>query len=315
MEQRTLGSSDLLVSVVGMGCNNFSRPGTATETQEGSSAVIRAAIDAGVTFFDGADVYGGEPGRSEEFLGVALRDGYRDKVVLATKFGHRQLQIPGYDEYGAKGGERYVRHAVEESLRRLRTDRIDLLQMHTPDEGTPIAETLAALTRLVAEGKVRCVGSSNFSPDQLEEADRVAREEGFVRFVTAQDQYSLLHRDAEAGVLPAARRLALGFLPYLPLKSGLLSGKYSRSGGEGRLTQRPEQLEDVDWDKLDAYRALCEEAGLTMVQASIGWLLAQDPVSCVIAGATRVEQVEQNVAAGDVRLPDSLVDRIGELFE
>lgn len=313
MEQRTLGTSDLTVSVVGMGCNNFSRPGTATETQEGSTAVIHAAVDAGVTFFDGADIYGGEPGRSEEFMGVALR-GRRDKVVLSTKFGHSRYEISGYDAYGAKGREKYVRHAVEQSLTRLQTDRIDLLQMHTPDRSTPIEETLRVLTALVEEGKVRHVGNSNFDAGLLEEADRVARENDFVRFVTAQDEYSLLSREVEKSILPTARALALGFLPYFPLKGGLLSGKYTRTSGEGRLTRRPDALAGTNWDQLDAYRALCDAEGLTMLQASVGWLLAQDPIRCVIAGATRPEQVEQNVAAGQSRLPDDLVDKISELF-
>ncbi len=313
MQQRTLGHSGLVVSAIGMGCNNFSRPGTATEWQDGSTAVIHAAIDAGITFFDGADIYGGKPGQSEELMGVALK-GRRDEVVLATKFGHQDFAMPGYEGRGHKGAEKYVRHAVENSLRRLQTDRIDLLQMHTPDPKTPIGETLRVLNDLVSEGKVRHIGSSNFSADQLYEADFVARENGFVRFTSAQSEYSLVERGVEAGVLPACRDLGLGFLPYFPLKSGLLTGKYTREGGTGRLTTRPKILAGANWEQLDAYRALCDEHGLTMLQASIGWLLAQDPVSSVISGATTPEQVAQNAGAGEIALPDALLDQIGELF-
>ena len=313
MQQRTLGHSGLVVSAIGMGCNNFSRPGTATEWQDGSTAVIHAAIDAGITFFDGADIYGGKPGQSEELMGVAL-EGRRDEVVLATKFGHQDFAMPGYEGRGHKGAEKYVRHAVENSLRRLQTDRIDLLQMHTPDPKTPIGETLRVLNDLVSEGKVRHIGSSNFSADQLYEADFVARENGFVRFTSAQSEYSLVERGVEAGVLPACRDLGLGFLPYFPLKSGLLTGKYTREGGTGRLTTRPKILAGANWEQLDAYRALCDEHGLTMLQASIGWLLAQDPVSSVISGATTSEQVTQNAGAGEIALPDALLDQIGELF-
>lgn len=314
IEPRTLGASDLVVPAVGMGCNNFSRRGTATETQEGSTAVIHAAIDHGITFFDGADIYGAEPGLSETFMGVALA-GRRDEVVLATKFGHSGVTMPGSEGWGPKGAARYIRGAVDASLARLRTDRIDLLQMHTPDPATPIAETLAALTDLVGQGKVRHVGSSNFSAAQLREADRVARENGFVPFVSAQNEYSLLARDVEDDVLPAVRELGLGLIPYFPLFNGLLTGKYSRSGGEGRITKlKPELLEGVDWDRLEAYDRLCDANGLTMLEATIGWLLAQPGVSTVIAGATTPDQVAQNAAAGAVVLPDDLAGEISDLF-
>lgn len=314
IEPRTLGSSDLVVPAVGMGCNNFSRRGTATETQEGSTAVIHAAIDHGVTFFDGADIYGAEPGLSETFMGVALA-GRRDEVVLATKFGHSGATMPGSEDWGPKGAARYIRGAVEASLTRLRTDRIDLLQMHTPDPATPIEETLAALTDLVAEGKVRYVGNSNFSADQLREADRVAQENGLVPFVSAQNEYSLLARGVEDAVLPAARELGLGLIPYFPLYNGLLTGKYSRAGGEGRISAlKPQLLETVDWDQLEAYRQLCVARGLTMLEATFGWLLAQPGVATVIAGATTPQQVAQNAAAGGVVLPDDLAREIGDLF-
>lgn len=314
MELRTLGTSDLVIPAVGMGCNNFSRPRTATATQDGSTAVIHAAIDHGITFFDGADIYGAEPGLSETFMGVALQ-GRRDEVVLATKFGHSGASMPGTGDWGPKGGRTYIRGAVEASLRRLRTDRIDLLQMHTPDATTPIEETLAALHELVAAGKVRHIGNSNFSAGQLREADDAARAGGLTPFISAQNEYSLLRRDIEGDVLPAARELGLGVIPYFPLYNGLLTGKYTRGGGEGRITAlKPELLESVDWDRLDAYQRLCDEAGLTMLEATFGWLLAQPGIATVIAGATTPEQVAQNAAAGDVRLSVDVAGRISEIF-
>lgn len=232
--------------------------------------------------------------------------------MLSTKFGFAGNDAyPGLD-LGPNGGERYIRHAVEQSLRRLQTDRIDLLQMHSPDP-TPIAETLRVLTGLVGEGKVRYVGNSNFSPAHIAEADQVARADGFVRFVSAQDEYSLLARGVEREVLPTVNRLGMGFLPYFPLYNGLLTGKYTAEGGQGRLSKiKPHLLADVDWDRLSAYQRLCDQAGLTMLQA-ISWLAAQPPVTTVIAGATRPEQARQNAAAPG-RLDDSLLQRISDLF-
>ncbi|MFT3887776.1 MAG: aldo/keto reductase [Arachnia sp.] len=317
MEQRTVGMSDLVVSAVGLGCNNFSRPNSATESLEGSVRVIHAAVDAGITFLDGADIYGGEPGRSEEFMGEALA-GRRDKVVLATKFGNSGRTVPGSEEWGPKGGRTYIRNAVDASLRRLRTDRIDLLQMHTPDPGTPIGETLSALTELVEEGKLRHVGHSNFSAEQAQEADAVARENGFVRFVSAQNGFSLLDRGAERDVLPTAVGLGLGFFPYFPLANGLLTGKYTRDGGEeGRLRSAAasvDRLGDVDWDQLDAYRVLCADAGVSMLGATFAWLLSRTGITSVIAGATRAEQVAQNVEAGATVLDKATLAAIDTLF-
>jgi len=314
-ELRTLGSSDLVVSAVGMGCNNFSRPGTPTATQEGSTAVIHAAIDHGITFFDGADIYGAEPGLSETFMGVALR-GRRDQVVLSTKFGHQGAQAAGAADWGPKGARRYIRHAVEASLRRLQTDHIDLLQMHTPDPATPIEETLAALHELVAAGTVRYIGSSNFSAAQVGAADAAARAHGQERFISAQNEYSLLARGIEAELLPLARELGIGIIPYFPLHNGLLTGKYTRGGGgEGRISRlKPHLLQTVDWDQLEAYQRLCDAHGLTMLEATIAWLLAQPGIGTVIAGATTPEQVAQNAAAGDLVLPADLALEISGLF-
>jgi len=315
MELRNVGTSDLRVSVVGMGCNNFSRPRTATESLEQSVRVIHAAVDQGITFFDGADIYGGVPGLSEEFLGEALK-GRRDDVVLATKFGHQDFAMPGSDAWGPKGGRRYVRSAVEASLVRLKTDRIDLLQMHTPDPETPIEETLGILTELVGEGKVRYIGHSNFTGDLAREAADVALAEEYESFVSAQNEYSLLARDIEHDLLPIAVELGLGVLPYFPLANGLLTGKYTADGrGEGRMRSiKAAQLAGVDWDLLERYRLICEHAGHTMLEVTFQWLLGQPTISSVIAGATQVSQVTQNAAAGAAKVPDDVLDAVDELF-
>jgi aryl-alcohol dehydrogenase-like predicted oxidoreductase len=298
MPQRRMGASGLMVSAIGLGCNNFGRAGTRTEKLEGTREVLDAALDAGVTFLDTADVYGARPGLSEELMGHALR-GHRERFVIATKFGH--AQIPGgVDSSAAKGSRAYIRRAVEASLRRLQTEWIDLYQLHTPDPGTPIEETLDALTDLVREGKVRYIGHSNFSGWQLAEADAVARARGTERFVSAQNQYSLLARAAEREVLPAAHRFGVGFLPFFPLHNGLLTGKFAREGGpvESRIMrQRPHLWQQAPWDALDAYRAFTEARGITMLEATFGWLLAQPGLSSVIAGATSADQLRANAAA------------------
>ncbi|MFV0407214.1 MAG: aldo/keto reductase [Propioniciclava sp.] len=314
MEQRRIGDSDLYVSVIGMGCNNFSRPGSPTEDYPGSERVIHAAVDAGITFFDGADIYGTPQGRSEEYLGRALA-GRRDQVVLSTKFGHFRSDLSGGEDWGPQGGARYVRNAVEGSLRRLGTETIDLLQLHWPDESTPIAETLAALTELVAAGKVRAVGHSNFSAAMMRAADEASQQHGFVRFVSAQNEYSLLQRAVEAGALAAADQLGLGFFPFYPLAAGLLTGKYSATAGEGRLSGGDRsQLDGVNWEQLTRYQQLCDQAGITPVQAAIAWLLTRQPVTSVIAGATRIDQVNQNAAAGEVVLDAATLEAFDELF-
>ncbi|AZC13586.1 aldo/keto reductase [Microbacterium sp. ABRD28] len=301
---RRIGSSGLLVSAVGLGCNNFGRPGTRTETIEGTRAVLDAAIDAGVTFLDTADMYGGDPGQSESLMGEALA-GRRDQVVLATKFGHSGRDM-GYGLAGAKASRAYIRRAVDASLTRLQTDWIDLYQLHTPDPGTPMEETLDALNDLVREGKVRYIGHSNLSGWQIAEAHFVAEHRGTVPFVSSQDHYSLLARGVERERLPAAEHFGLGFLPYFPLHNGLLTGKFSRTEAPSDtriMRQRPHLWENAPWDALEAYASFCRDQGITMLEATFGWLLARSSISSVIAGATSPEQVRANAAAATAWTP------------
>jgi aryl-alcohol dehydrogenase-like predicted oxidoreductase len=287
---RRLGDSELEVSVVGLGCNNFGGRSGAAETRR----VIDAALDAGITLFDTADVYGNRGG-SESLIGELL-GARRDRIVLATKFG-----MDMGDGQGPRGSGDYVRAAAEASLRRLRTDVIDLYQYHAPDGVTPIAETLEALDELVRAGKVRAIGCSNFSAAQLEEADRVARERGFARFVSLQNEYSLLQREIERDVLPLCERLEVGVLPYFPLARGLLTGKYRRGerAPEGtRLASRERVADDATFDAVEAIEGYARERGIGVLDVAFGALLAQPAVASVIAGATKPEQIEANVAAG-----------------
>lgn len=301
---RRVGASGLLVSAVGLGCNNFGREGSRTETLAGTRAVLDAAIDAGMTFLDTADMYGREPGLSETLMGEAL-DGRRDSVVLATKFGHSGRDI-GYPPSGAKASRAYIRRAVEGSLRRLRTEWIDLYQLHTPDPLTPIEETLDALGDLVREGTVRYIGHSNLPGWQIAEAHFAAAHRGGIPFVSAQNHYSLLARAAERETLPAVERFGLGFLPYFPLHNGLLTGKFTRDHAPADtriMRQRPHVWQDAPWDALEGYRAFCDERGITMLQATFGWLLARPGLSSVIAGATSPEQVRANAEAATAWTP------------
>ncbi|WP_251444664.1 aldo/keto reductase [Microbacterium sp. USTB-Y] len=300
--ERRVGSSGLLVSAVGLGCNNFGRAGTATETLQGTREVLDAAIDHGVTFLDTADIYGKVPGLSETLMGEAL-EGRRDRVVLATKFGYAGFDM-GYDFPAARGSRRYIRRAVTESLRRLRTDWIDLYQLHWPDPQTPIEETLDALDELVREGKIRYFGHSNFTGWQIAEAQLSASRSAC--FISSQNQYSLLSRAAEREVLPAVNRFGLGFFPFFPLHNGLLTGKFTREGGPAQsriMRTRAHLWEDAPWDALEAYRAFCDERGVTMLEATFGWLLAQPGVASVIAGATSAAQIEANARAGAAWTP------------
>jgi aryl-alcohol dehydrogenase-like predicted oxidoreductase len=295
MEYRQLGDSGLTVSVVGLGCNNFGGRIDADRAQ----AVVDAAVDAGITLFDTADVYRGEHGSSEELLGKALGS-RRDEVVVATKFGADMKGDNGPD-WGVRGSRRYIRKAVEASLRRLGTDWIDLYQLHTPDPVTPIEETLAALSELVAEGKVRYLGHSNLAGWQVVDADWVAQTSGTERFISAQNRYSLIDRTAEDELIPACEHLGIGVLPYFPLESGLLTGKYRRgeAAPDGtRLAKLPERLAAADFDLIEALETFAAERDLTMLEVAIGGLAAQPAVASVIAGATRPEQVAENVAAG-----------------
>lgn len=297
MENRALGLSELTVSVVGLGCNNFGRPGTASEDQTGTNAVVDAAIEAGVTFFDTAEMYGAEFGLSETRLGAALA-GKRDAVILASKFGHTQVPSP---IAGRKGSRDYIRAAVEGSLRRLNTDYIDLYQQHTPDPDVAIEETLGALDELVREGKVRAIGNSNFDAGQLAVADAAAKRLGTAAFVSAQNEYNLLARGVEVEVLPAVTAAQLGFLPFFPLANGLFTGKFTRDQrpADTRIArQRPQVADDAPWDAIEAYAAFCRDRGITMLEGTFGWLLSRPSLTSVIAGATKPEQITQNASAG-----------------
>ncbi|GAA1236577.1 aldo/keto reductase [Oryzihumus leptocrescens] len=295
MTYRPLGSSGLMVSTVGIGCNAFSRRADAEATR----GIVDAAIEQGITLFDTADIYGIEPGASETMLGTALGS-RREQVVVATKFG-MDMQGKNGPDWGVRGSRRYVRKAVEASLRRLGTDWIDLYQLHQPDPVTPIEETLAALHELVLEGKVRYVGCSNFDGWQLVDADWTARAGGYERFVSAQNRYSLLDRSVEAELVPACEHLGVGILPFFPLEYGLLTGKYTRgqAAPEGsRLAIEQARFEGADWDRIEALEAFAAERGLSMLQVAMGGLAAQPAVTSVIAGVTRPEQVVSNAQAG-----------------
>jgi aryl-alcohol dehydrogenase-like predicted oxidoreductase len=286
-----LGREGPEVSVVGLGCNNF---GMRVDL-DGTRAVVDAALDAGVTLFDTADVYGGKGG-SESLLGEVL-EGRRERVVLATKFG----QDMG-DGTEARGSRAYIHKAIDASLRRLRTETVDLYQYHTPDNVTPFEETFSALDELVRAGKVRYVGHSNLNAAQVEEVDAMCRERGFTRPVSAQNQYSLLRREAEEDLLPTCERLGVGVLPFFPLSSGLLTGKYRRGQPRPpgtRLSDREGVFTDETFDRLEALEEFAQVRGLTLLQVAIGGLLAQPVIASVIAGATKPEQARANVEAAE----------------
>lgn len=289
---RRLGDSEIEVSVVGLGCNNFGRRLDLDRT----AAVLDAALDAGVTLFDTADVYG--EGSSERLIGEVL-EGRREEFVLATKFGWELSGAEGAPD-APRGSREYIRWAIEGSLQRLRTDRIDLYQYHRPDGITPLADTLAALDELVREGLVSAIGCSNFSASQLEEAERISRDRGLARFVTLQNEYSLLQRQIETEVMPACEKLNVSILPFFPLASGLLTGKYKRgeSGPAGsRLSSGEQAGSHEQFDVVEALEAFAEARGTGVLDVAISGLAAQPAVASVIAGATRPEQVRANVAA------------------
>jgi aryl-alcohol dehydrogenase-like predicted oxidoreductase len=279
--------------VVGLGCNNFGR----RVDTEGTARVVHAALDEGITFFDTADIYGG--GQSEEMLGAALK-GRRQDVVIASKFGHSSGGA------GRGGSREWIRVAVETSLRRLDTDWIDLYQLHTPDPSTPIDETLATLTELVSEGKIRCAGSSNLLGWQIADADWTARTRGLTRFVTAQNEYSLLNRWVEGAVISACAHFDVGMIPYSPLANGLLTGKHRRGQPPApgtRLASVPganasRWLTDANFDIVEALEGYARERAISLDEVAIGGLAAQPQVVSVIAGATSAEQVQANARAG-----------------
>ena len=308
MKMRRLGTSGLKVSEVGLGCNNFGM----RIDQKATQAVVDAALDSGITFFDTADIYGGT--KSEEFLGKALGK-RRGDITLATKFGMRI----GDDPRRMGGSRRWIMRAVEDSLTRLGTDWIDLYQFHSPDKDTPIDETLRALDDLVTQGKVRYIGNSNFSGWQIADADWTAA--GGARFVSAQNLFSLLERKVEFEVLPACEHFGLGFLPFFPLASGLLSGKYKRGekppegtrlaawGARGAAA-----LNDRNFDKVEKLETWAEERGHTILELAFAWLLGHEVVSSVIAGATTPDQVKTNAATSGWRLTPEEVQEGGDLI-
>ncbi|MFT4147763.1 MAG: aldo/keto reductase [Micrococcaceae bacterium] len=301
MQYRQVGASDLKVSVVGLGCNNLGRAQTLTETQEGTDAVIDAALEAGITFFDVADMYGKEPGLSETMLGKALGDRRQD-VIVATKFGLPVQGANGETPDMPRGSAEYVRLSIEASLKRLNTDYIDLYQFHTPDPQTPIEETLGALAELVEEGKVRYIGHCNFAGWQIAQAHYEAKLKGYPQFISAQNHYNLIDRRAELEVVPVCNKLSLSMFPYFPLANGLLTDKYrdpaARTDTQNRLVHsKQDVLNAADWDQLDQYYAFCDTNNLSVTEATFSWLAAQKPIASVIAGATKAEQIRANATA------------------
>lgn len=301
MEARKLGRTKLEVSAIGLGCNNFGLRIDLAQTR----AVVDRALELGVTLFDTADRYGNPPGTSEQFLGQALGE-RRKNVVLSSKFGNAM------DDSGAMQGasRRYIRIAVEASLRRLNTEWIDLYQLHRPDPATPIEETLRALEDLVREGKIRYAGCSQFSAAQILEAHRAAREIGATGLVSAQNQYNLLARGMERDFIPAIRECGIGFIPFYPLAGGLLTGKYRRGAiPEGTRFAKPREqekraLSGDPWPTLDRLEHFCAGRGRSMLELAVNWLLGRPGVASVIAGATKPGQVEQNVNAAGWKLSE-----------
>jgi aryl-alcohol dehydrogenase-like predicted oxidoreductase len=300
MRYRPMGRSGLVVSVVGLGCNNLGK----RVYRDGAAALLDAAQEVGLTLLDTADIYGRpvEAGASETILGEVL-EGRRDEFVVATKFGMDMGGLNGAD-FGARGSRRYIRRAVEGSLRRLRTDYIDLYQYHRPDGITPVEETLAALQELVTEGKVRYLGSSNFAGWQVTDAVWTARTGHLTPFVSEESEYSLLHREIEADLVPALEHHGIGLLPFFPLAGGILTGKVRRGGQAPEGSRLREErwaagLTDEVFTVLEELEEFAAERGISVLDVAIGWLAAQPTVSSVIAGATKPEQVRTNAAAAE----------------
>jgi aryl-alcohol dehydrogenase-like predicted oxidoreductase len=302
METRRIGSLD--VSVVGLGCNNFGMRIDASATE----AVVNSALDAGITFFDTADIYGST--KSEQFLGKALGK-RRKEAIIATKFGKP------VDEHRKGAKPEYIKQAVEDSLRRLNTDYIDLYQLHQPDPSVPITDTLATLNELVEAGKVREIGCSNFTAAQLQEAE-AAVADGAARFVSVQNEYSLFHREAEREVLPLCEKLNIAFLPYYPLASGLLTGKYRLgqpipSGSRLSTGWHASRFTDEILGKVEALISFAESRGRTILELAVSWLLARPGVASVIAGATSPDQVTVNAASAVWKLDPSELNEIDKI--
>ena len=311
MEYKRLGGSGLKVSQIGLGCNNFGR----RCDQDATRAVVHAARDEGINFFDTADIYGGS-GQSEILLGKALRGVDRSECIIATKFANPMGEGP----HLRGASRRYIIKAIEDSLRRLGTEYIDLYQQHVPDAETPIEETLRALEDLVRSGKVRYIGHSNFTGWQIADADWTARAMGLNRYSSAQNLYNLLDQRVSRDVIPACERFNIGLLPYFPLASGMLTGKYLR--GEppdpgSRLANMGKRglaaLNDSAFDRLEVYQQFARDAGRSILELAMSWLASQTIVSSVIAGATSAKQVKQNVEAGQWKLSESELLEIGKL--
>ncbi len=299
MEFRNLGETGLRVSVIGLGCNNFGMK----IDQAATTDVVGAAIDSGINFFDTADVYGGQ-GTSETFLGKALGERRHD-VVVASKFGVSM----GAGDLMKGASRRYIMNSIEATLKRLNTDYLDLYQLHFPDESTPIDETLSALDTVVRQGKVRYIGSSNFSGWQIADADWTSRLHGETRFVTSQSQYNLLDRAIEAEVVPACQRFGLGILPYFPLASGMLTGKYKRDAEAPEGSRfgtfgdwGKQAIATTNFDVVEQLSAFAEERGHTLLELAFSWLVCLPYIPSVIAGATSVDQVASNAGAGEWKL-------------
>lgn len=320
----TWSGESLEVSAVGLGCHSFGRQGSGTRDHDGADAVLGACLDHGVMLLDTAALYGGDESLSEAYIGRSLAHGAlkgrRDELVIATKAGHSAEPMAQVADAPPRGSRAYLRKAVEGSLRRLRTDWIDLYQLHEPDPLTPVADTLQALTELVQEGKVRFIGCSNVTATQLVEADGVATHQHLAGFISVQNEYSLLHREPEAEVLPAAIERGIGLLSYSPLASGLLTGKYHRdepAPAGSRLVTAPRRFDavtDLQWEWIETFRSLCRARDLTMTEASIAWLLSRPGVGSAIAGATTPHQVAANAAAATIEVDADALAEIDDLF-
>ncbi|MBT5048023.1 MAG: aldo/keto reductase [Rhodospirillaceae bacterium] len=301
MDTRRIGGANGIdLPIVGLGCNAFGR----RLDEEASRPVIHAALDAGVTFFDTAEGYG--DGLSEEFIGRAL-EGRRDEVILATKFGLRTAHIPGK----AKGSRENAMAAIDKSLKRLRTDHIDLYQLHMPDPSTPIAETLEAMNDMVKAGKVRLIGCSNFSAAQLREAIQVAADRGLDCFVTAQNQWSVLDRDIEGDLVPVCADNEIGILPYYPLAKGLLTGKYRRDAAapQGSRLAGSGDLSRADFETIEKLEQFATGRGFNLLTLAVSWLASQPTTASVISGASRAEQLSQNATAANWKMtPEDLAE-------